>query len=98
MTTQPIASDAQLKSDIKQRLIIDRLELEDITAADIADDMPLFGEGLGLDSVEAFEIMVGLEELYNVLVEGIPADEIKLHLANVNAIAAFIAAQSGAKP
>ncbi|RXZ82341.1 acyl carrier protein [Paenibacillaceae bacterium] len=80
----------QIKAEIKQNLLIDRLELEDITAEEIADDMILFGEGLGLDSVEAFEVMVGLEECYGVMVEGIPADELKEHLSTVESIAALV--------
>ncbi|WEK54695.1 MAG: phosphopantetheine-binding protein [Candidatus Cohnella colombiensis] len=83
----------QIKETIKSKLLIERLELEDITTEEISDDMPLFGEGLGLDSIEAFEIMVGLEEVYGVMVENIPADELKLHLYNVNSIAAFIMSQ-----
>jgi len=80
----------QLKEEIKQKLIIERLDLEDITADEIADDMMLFNEGLGLDSVEAFEIIVGLEEMYGITFEGVPADEIRQHLENVESIAALV--------
>ncbi|QHW32319.1 acyl carrier protein [Paenibacillus rhizovicinus] len=82
----------EIKETVKQKLLIERLELEDVTAADIDDDMPLFGEGLGLDSVEAFEIMVGLEVVFGVMVEGIAADQLKEHLYNASSIAKFIEA------
>ncbi|MDF2667869.1 MAG: hypothetical protein K0R67_175 [Paenibacillus sp.] len=80
----------QIKTVVKTKLLVERLELEDITPEEIDDQMPLFGEGLGLDSVEAFEVMVGMEEIYGVMVEGIPADELKIHLHNVQSIASFI--------
>ncbi|MBW1973532.1 MAG: acyl carrier protein [Deltaproteobacteria bacterium] len=56
--------DAFLK-EVKQ-LIINRLKLEDITPEEIEDDAPLFGEGLGLDSIDALELVVALEQNYNV--------------------------------
>lgn len=80
----------QLKAEIKQKLLIERLDLEDITAEEIDDDLPLFYDGLGLDSVEAFEIMVGLEEMYGVTFESIPAEKIRQLLKNVESIAQFV--------
>lgn len=88
-TSQRLELDG-IKSIVKQSLLIDRLELEDISAEEITDDMILFGDGLGLDSVEAFEVMVGMEELFGVMVEDIPAEELKLHLKNVQSIAELI--------
>ncbi|SEL62389.1 phosphopantetheine-binding protein [Paenibacillus sp. OK003] len=83
----------EIKQTIKQTLLIDRLKLEDITAEEITDDMILFGEELGLDSVEAFEVMVGMEEVYGVMVEDLPATELKIHLKNVQSIAELIMAR-----
>ncbi|WP_339304055.1 phosphopantetheine-binding protein [Paenibacillus sp. FSL R5-0519] len=80
----------EIKQTIKQTLLIDRLKLEDITIEEITDDMILFGEELGLDSVEAFEVMVGMEEVYGVMVEDLPATELKIHLKNVQSIAELI--------
>ena len=53
---------------IKQvkRLIIERLKLEEIAIEDIDTDAPLFGEGLGLDSIDALELVIGLEKEYGV--------------------------------
>lgn len=51
----------ELIAEVKN-LIIERLKLEEITAADIITDAPLFGEGLGLDSIDALELVIGLEK------------------------------------
>lgn len=83
----------EIKQTIKQTLLIDRLKLEDITAEEITDDMILFGEELGLDSVEAFEVMVGMEEVYGVMVEDLSATELQIHLRNVQSIAELIMAR-----
>lgn len=46
--------------------IIEVLNLEDMTAADIDAEAPLFGEGLGLDSIDALELIVLLEREYGI--------------------------------
>ena len=46
--------------------IIEALNLEDMTAADIDSDAPLFGEGLGLDSIDALELIVLMEREYGI--------------------------------
>ena len=57
-------------SDLKETLkvqIIEQLNLEDLTPADIQDDAPLFGnDGLGLDSIDALEFIVLLEQHYDI--------------------------------
>ena len=52
---------------IKQ-LIIQRLKLEDMTSEMIENDAPLFGEGLGLDSIDALELVLGLEKEFGVII------------------------------
>ncbi|MGM9816827.1 MAG: phosphopantetheine-binding protein [Lepagella sp.] len=52
---------AQLKNQI-----IEALNLEDMSANDIDDQAPLFGEGLGLDSIDALELIVLLEREYGI--------------------------------
>lgn len=55
-----------LKENLKKQLI-EQLNLEDIQPSDIADDAPLFGDaGLGLDSIDALEIIVLLEANYKI--------------------------------
>lgn len=54
-----------LKEELKSK-IIDVLHLEDITAADIQDEDVLFGEGLGLDSIDALELIVLMDKEYGI--------------------------------
>ncbi len=78
---------AKLKS-----LIISELNLEGKSPADIDDNGALFGEGLGLDSLDALQLAMAIEEHFDVRVpEG---DEARPIFASVNAIAAYIAANS----
>ena len=49
-----------------KREIIEVLNLEGMTPEDIADDAPLFGEGLGLDSIDALELIVLMEKNYGI--------------------------------
>ena len=59
-----------LETQIKQ-MIIDSLGLEDISAADIATDAPLFGdEGLGLDSVDALELGLAVQKTFGFQLDG----------------------------
>ncbi|HXI11407.1 MAG TPA: phosphopantetheine-binding protein [Thermoanaerobaculia bacterium] len=58
----------QLKQKLKE-LLIDRLKFEDMTAADIGDDEPLFEGGLALDSIDALEIVVMLESEFGIKVK-----------------------------
>ena len=79
-----------LKQQIKE-LIISTLELEDIKPEDIIDSEPLFGEGLGLDSVEALEIGVALKKKFGFKFSANNAEN-KKHFASVDALAAYIEA------
>ena len=79
-----------LKDSIKA-MMVENLMLK-ISKEDIGDDMPLFGaEGLGLDSIDALELVVSLEKNYGVSVPN--SDVAKSALASVNAIAAYVTAQ-----
>ena len=79
----------QLVEQLKQQLI-DALNLEDMTPADIDADAPLFGEGLGLDSIDALEVILLLEKNYGIKLEDPKAA--KPHFASVRVRAEFIAA------
>ncbi|MCL2308836.1 MAG: phosphopantetheine-binding protein [Proteobacteria bacterium] len=72
-------------------LIIETLNLEDVTVADIDDDAPLFGEGLGLDSIDALELGVALHNNYGLTLSA-EAEEAKQHFASVRHLAAYIEA------
>jgi len=51
-----------------KQLIIDALRIEGMTPSDIDSDAPLFGEGLGLDSIDALQLVVAMEKQYGVIV------------------------------
>ncbi|MDR6235114.1 phosphopantetheine-binding protein [Pseudomonas oryzihabitans] len=76
-------------------LIIEALGLEDVTVDDIGDDQTLFGEGLGLDSVDALELGLAIQKRYGIRIDA-EAKDTRTHFANVNALAAFVAAQRAA--
>lgn len=77
--------------EIKQ-LIIASLALEDIAAGDIDAAAPLFGEGLGLDSIDALELGLALQKRYGVVLSA-DSEETRQHFASVDALARFVAAQ-----
>ncbi|QLF94303.1 acyl carrier protein [Pseudomonas sp. ABC1] len=85
-------SDLQL--EIKN-LIIDALGLEDMTAEDIAADLTLFGEGLGLDSVDALELGLAIQKRFGIKIDA-EAKDTRKHFANVSSLAAFVAERQNA--
>ncbi|MGF1558367.1 MAG: phosphopantetheine-binding protein [Flavobacteriaceae bacterium] len=56
---------SELKQELKEK-IIEQLNLEGIAIEEIADSDPLFGEGLGLDSIDALELIVMLDKDYGI--------------------------------
>jgi len=76
-----------LVTELKE-LIIKSLKLEDIAPADIEDGAPLFGEGLGLDSIDALELVVALEKTYGIR---IPDEDVgREAFGSVNALADYV--------
>lgn len=76
-----------LKTELKS-LIVQTLNLSDIDPASIQDDEPLFGTGLGLDSIDALELVLSLEKKYGVKISS--SEQSRRALASVNALAGFI--------
>ena len=86
------------RNQLKQRLktlLIEGLKLEDKRPEDIEDTAPIFVDGLGLDSIDALELVVLIEEHFHVT---IPDEDVgKQAFASINALADFIlAARAGA--
>ena len=81
----------ELELQIK-KLIVTALQLEDLRVEDIPSDEPLFGEGLGLDSIDALELGVALRKLFGLKIETIN-DDLKQHFRSVRSLAAFVQAQ-----
>ncbi|MBT6807944.1 MAG: acyl carrier protein [Flavobacteriales bacterium] len=78
---------SELKIKIKEKLI-EHLNLEGFKAEDIKDDTPLFGDGLGLDSIDALEIIVMLDRNFNIKISN-PEEGAKI-FQSVNTIAEYI--------
>lgn len=76
-----------LKLELKNHLI-EYLNLVDMTVDEIADDEPLFGEGLGLDSIDSIEMVVMLEREYGIKINN--ATEGRKILVDINHIADYI--------
>jgi acyl carrier protein len=83
-----------LKLKLKE-LLVENLNLNDIRPEDIADDQPIFGEGLGLDSIDALEIIVLLQQHFGIRLT--KADNGPQVLATVNSIAEYISAHPQAR-
>jgi acyl carrier protein len=82
-------SDA-LRHEVKQ-LIVEALLLEEVRPEEIVDDAPLFGEGLGLDSIDALELAIAVDRRYGVKIEA--EDERNREIfRSVASLAAHIAA------
>lgn len=74
-------------TEVKE-LVISTLNLEDMNPDEIQDDMPLFREGLGLDSVDAIELMVMLDNKFKIKLEN--AEVAKEIFASINTLTSFI--------
>jgi acyl carrier protein len=79
-----------LEMELK-RLIVEVLVLEDVRPEEIDSGMPLFNEGLGLDSIDALDLAMALEEVYGVQA-GEDADANRSRFGSVRSLAAFVAA------
>lgn len=75
-----------------KRLIIDTLELEDITPADIDSEAALFGEGLGLDSIDALELGLALQKRYGIKLDA-EVEETRHHFASLSALQSLVEAR-----
>ncbi|AVV37383.1 MULTISPECIES: phosphopantetheine-binding protein [Pantoea] len=82
-----------LINDIKQ-MIIDTLNLEDLSSDDIETDAALFGDGLGLDSIDALELGLAVKNRYGVALSA-ESETLRAHFFSVATLAAFVNQQRG---
>lgn len=82
-----------LSNDIKV-LVITTLNLEGMTPDEIETQAPLFGDGLGLDSIDALELGLALKKQYGVILSA-ENQEMREHFYSVESLARFISVQRG---
>lgn len=84
---------SELIANLKQQ-IVDQLNLADVDPATIDENAPLFGEGLGLDSIDALELILLMQKNYNIKIA--TAEEGQKIFSSVKAMADFITANKKA--
>jgi acyl carrier protein len=80
-----------LEKEIKE-LIIESLDLEDVSIDDIETEAALFGDGLGLDSIDALELGLALKKKYSIVLEA-NSEESRQHFYSVASLAKFVSSQ-----
>ena len=80
-----------------KEIVVNALDLEDITPADIETDMPLFGEGLGLDSIDALELGMAVKKAFGVTFSSNPAENRKIFYS-VKTLAEYVEGQRPPAP
>ena len=86
-------SRTELEEGIRQ-VILSSVEVDGLTAADLPSDAALFGDGVGLDSIDALEIGAALRKKYQVKFKA-NSDENRRHFRSIASLADFIAANAG---
>lgn len=85
---EKIVNNSKALREFLKKMIIDTLKLEDVTVQGIDHSAPLFRKGLGLDSIDALELVVAIEKIFDIIIEdedvGVRA------FASINALAKFI--------
>src|SRR5438477_12394543 len=95
----PQDSGLRTGMDLRRKLkdlLIDRLKFEDLSADDIGDDEPLFAGGLGLDSIDALEIVVMLESEFGIRVKN--ETSARDHFKSIATLADFVEQRMADQP
>lgn len=80
--------NSTVSKEALKKMIIKELHLEDLTPEDIDEDAPLFGEGVGLDSLDAVELVVQIQRHYGVEIRDM--EEGRQAFQNINTLAEYI--------
>ena len=86
----------EIEGKLKE-IVVTSLDLEDVSVADIESEMPLFGEGLGLDSIDALELGMAVKKQFGITFSSNPADNKKIFYS-VKTLADYIEAQRPQTP
>jgi acyl carrier protein len=78
----------EIENELKL-LIIDSLKLEDLDPSEIESEAPLFGDGLGLDSIDALELGIAIQKKYGIVIDS-NDDDTKQQFASVKTLTDFI--------
>lgn len=81
----------EIKSELKN-IFAERLDM-DLSEIDASDDDPLFGDGWGIDSVDVIDIVLGMEQKFNVKIK--QDEDVAKHFASLNALAAHVKQLNG---
>jgi len=85
---EEIVNNSTALREFLKKMIIDTLKLENVTIEEIDNKAPLFRKGLGLDSIDALELVVAIEKIFNIIIED---EEVgKRAFASINALSKFI--------
>jgi acyl carrier protein len=79
-----------------KKIIIESLKLEDLDPEEIKEEEPLFGEGLGLDSLDALELVVAVEKYFGVVIEN--EDQGKEAFVSIVGLARYIQRETAGRP
>ena len=83
-----IVNNSEVLCEFLKKMIVETLRLENITVEEIDSNAPLFKKGLGLDSIDALELVVAIEKIFDVIIED---EEVgKRAFASIKALAKFI--------
>lgn len=79
-----------------KKMIIESLKLEDLDPEEIKEEAPLFGEGLGLDSLDALELVVAVEKYFGVVIEN--EDQGKEAFVSIVGLSRYIQREASGRP
>lgn len=83
-----IVNNLEALQEYLKKMIIETLNLEEVTPEEIDNDAPLFREGLGLDSIDALELVVAIEKVFKIIIED--EDVGKRAFASIHALSRFV--------